>query len=354
MTVAFPATLGSEVVFLAAGPPTATDDVSTQGAREGNRWHDQTADEWWICSSATTGAAVWQSTIAPALNSTGRNKFHNPMFNVQQRGVGPFSGNGVYTFDRWTLVRVNDTVSISVGAVTDPARAAIGDEDVNQVLLDTFTGSATAGSYHNVCQRIEYLRRLSGKTITVSFWALSSASQKVGVSIDQNFGIGGSATVVGAGQAVTLTTAWARYSVTFSVPSVSGKTVGTGDFLAVSFWLSAEAINAVQSGSIGVQSGSVQLWGMQMEIGSAATALEKPDRSYDLGNCQRFYMTFSAYVPVTTSPATLVLPTTMRAAPFVSGGGAGFVTTGATASAAAVTVGQTTGAAQTLTFSADL
>jgi hypothetical protein len=61
MTTAFPASMGgSEIVFLALGPPTATDDATTQGAREGNRWHDQTADVWYVCSKPTTGAAVWQ------------------------------------------------------------------------------------------------------------------------------------------------------------------------------------------------------------------------------------------------------------------------------------------------------
>jgi hypothetical protein len=62
----------------------------------------------------------------------------------------------------------------------------------------------------------------------------------------------------------------------------------------------------------------------------------------------------SVFVPTVASPDTLIMPTTMRNTPVVAGGGAGFVITGATASAVAVTVGQTTGAAQTLTFTADL
>jgi hypothetical protein len=61
MTAHWPASLGgNEVVFIAGAPPTATDDATTAGAREGNRWHDQTADDWYICSNATPGAAVWR------------------------------------------------------------------------------------------------------------------------------------------------------------------------------------------------------------------------------------------------------------------------------------------------------
>jgi hypothetical protein len=38
-----------------------------------------------------------------------------------------------------------------------------------------------------------------------------------------------------------------------------------------------------------VQSGAINLWGIQLEIGSAATPLEKLDPADDLRKCQRFY-----------------------------------------------------------------
>jgi hypothetical protein len=162
--------------------------------------------------------------------------------------------------------------------------------------------------------------------------------------------------VTGTGQAVTLSTTWARYSVTLAIASTSGKVLGTTlntDFTALNLWYSAGTTVAPRAGSVGVQSGTVSIWGMQLEIG-VLTPLERVDPRTDLSNCQRFYNTFSVFVPAVAAPDTLVMPTTMRGTPTVAGGGAGFVTTGATASATAVTVGQTTGAAQTLTFTADL
>jgi len=38
-----------------------------------------------------------------------------------------------------------------------------------------------------------------------------------------------------------------------------------------------------------VQSGTVYICGVQLEIGSVATPLEKPDPQVDLANCSRFY-----------------------------------------------------------------
>ena len=43
--------------------------------------------------------------------------------------------------------------------------------------------------------------------------------------------------------------------------------------------------------NVGVQSGSIAIWGVQLEIGSVATPLEKPDPQQDLAKCQRFYQT---------------------------------------------------------------
>jgi hypothetical protein len=54
-------------------------------------------------------------------------------------------------------------------------------------------------------------------------------------------------------------------------------------------WLSSGATNNTVAGSIGVQSGTFAFWGVQLELGSVATPLEKPDPRMDLANCQRFY-----------------------------------------------------------------
>lgn len=268
------------------------------------------------------------ASVSPnaANNNVGRNLIHNPLFNVAQRGAGPFTTN-MYTLDRWqsTFLIAGQTVSIQSVGITDGSRAQIGDEAATTALVNTFTGSAAVSSYVIMQQSVEDVRRLAGKTVTVSFWATaSSGTPKLAISLDQVFGSGGSpsANVNGNGIAVTLSTTWARYQATISISSISGKTIGTNNDhkTVLNLWCSAETTTfGARTGNIGVQSGTIQLWGVQLEVGSVATPLEKPDPRYDLANCQRFYQAVTCAVRATTpGVASMLSPVyypTMRATP---------------------------------------
>lgn len=238
-------------------------------------------------------------TVTNAVANVGRNLIHNPLFNIAQRGAGPFTTG--YTQDRWSLGVTTDIVSVITAIIGDAGRTQIGDEEAIQCLANTFTGNAAAGAFNLVSQQIESLRRLAGKTVTVSFWAVAnSGTPKLGVSIDQLFGTGGSpsAAVLGNGLAVTVSTTWTRYTLTFGIPTIIGKTLGTNNDHSTSlrFWFSSGATNAVRSGNVGVQSNGISIWGVQLEVGSIATPLEKPDPQQDLAKCQRFYQTGSAQI----------------------------------------------------------
>jgi hypothetical protein len=235
------------------------------------------------------------------------------------------------TGDRWNLSFVGDTDSVSPQSILgDADRAGIGDETATFQLVNIFTGNAAAGSYSQITQRVEGVRRLAGTTVTLSFWAKAAATQKLGINATQVFGSGGSPSaavrVLATGNAVTLSTAWARYSSTFAIPSVSGKTLGTsgGDCTQLELWYSSGATLNAAAGNIGVQSGTIQLWGVQLEIGSVATPLEKPDPRYDVSNCQRFYQAYAQLLVSGYNAASgvvyneLILNTQMRAAPTVA------------------------------------
>jgi hypothetical protein len=204
-------------------------------------------------------------------------------------------GANVYTADRWSSSAATDTVAYSIPLLSDTDRAQIGDEAAICTLQNNFTGNAAAGAYNALLQRIESVRRLANKTVTVSFWArATSGTPKLGVGIGQLFGTGGtpSASVVVNGQSTSaLTTTMTRYSFTFSLPSISGKTLGTNndDSTQLAFYYSSGSTNNVAAGNIGVQSGIVQIWGVQLEVGSAATAFEKVDLADDYNRCRRYY-----------------------------------------------------------------
>lgn len=314
-------------------------------------------------TSVATTAFVQAATGVYAGN-VGRNVLHNAQMLVQQRGAGPFTTLNAHTADRWKIEVATDTVSFTFGALTDAARTQIGDETATSSLQNAFTGNAAAAAFNDIHQKIERVRRLGGKTTILSFWAAAnSGTPKLGIATGQIFGTGGSPSASvfpSPGQSVTLSTTWTRYSVTINWPSTSGKTLGTNgdDCSAVYFVYSAGSTNAAWAGSPGVQSGTIQIWGVQLEIAAsgqtAPSPLEKPDPQTQLAQCQRFYFTSLIYVAPTAdgSGTQLIYPTTMRAAPTIAGGGTGFAA--GAASANGCNIAQTTGGAQTLTFTADL
>jgi hypothetical protein len=121
---------------------------------------------------------------------------------------------------------------------------------------------------------------------------------------------------------VLLSTTWAKYSVPIALPSAAGKTLGTNGNDSTSLYLlySAGSGNAAWSGNVGVQSGSINLWGVQLEVGGTATPLEKLDPQQDLAKCQRFYQDIQVnsvgYAPAGTTIAASASPmVTMRASP---------------------------------------
>jgi hypothetical protein len=252
---------------------------------------------------AATKQYVDAAAAAIPSRNVGRNYIHNGTFRIWQRGNGPFSGN-IYTADRWVLGTSTDTSTVSRAATSDTMRSQVGDEEAQVALSCSVVSAGAAGSSTFVCQRIEDPRRLSGKTVAVSFYAYSggAAGLKVGVSVDQSFGTGGSpsATVVGAGTLVPLSsgTTWARYSTTLTLPSTAGKTFGTNNngSTILNLWLSAGSNFNSQSGSLGIQNGAtISLWGVQLELGSVATPLEKPDLAREMENCQRFFFSGTVY-----------------------------------------------------------
>jgi len=281
-------------------------------------------------SIATT--AFVQRAAAPSAGNVGRNVLHNAMFNVQQRGAGPWATNGSYTADRWELSLTGDTANAGVNLVSDAVRAQIGDEAAQSLLGNTFTGVNAAANFNRILQKIENVRRLAGRNVILSFWAwCGSGTLNLGAGLVQNFGTGGSpsASVVINGQAASITATPTRYSMTFAIPNAQGKTLGTNSDsnTELSFWFSSGTTQSVAAGNPGVQSGTVGIWGVQLEVAQPGqtqpTALEKLDPQQDLANCQRFYQVVNVtqrfYGPVSSAvmDATVTYVVQMRATPTI-------------------------------------
>ena len=89
---------------------------------------------------------------------------------------------------------------------------------------------------------------------------------------------------------------------------------------------------------------------IKLEAGPAATPFKLRQIGQELALCRRYYREFDAYVPSAGEERSM--PIDMRAAPTISGGGAGFSSTGTTAET--LIFEQTTGAVQTLKLDAEL
>jgi hypothetical protein len=249
----------------------------------------------------------------------GKNRIINGDFGVWQRGSSfNVTSSGTYLADRFAanFNGSGATRTVSRQAFTPGAAPVAGYE--GEFFLRYAQSVAGTGSTLNVLsQRIEDVRTFAGQTVTVSFWAKAAASTTVpSIQYYQNMGSGGSGDASGNfATNVALTTSWQRFSYSLTLPSLSGKTLGTSSFLAVDFYL---PLNATFT---------IDVWGVQLEAGSTATAFETASGSIqgELALCQRYYYAADATVVwwgnVTSGNnyyGNWWLPVPMRVAPTVA------------------------------------
>ena len=211
--------------------------------------------------------------------AAGKNEIINGAFNVWQRGtsISVAAGSNVFTADRWQAFVVGTTSTASQQAFTPGTAPASPYE--SQYFHRIATGAST--TYYELQQRIEDVRTLAGQTATYSFWAKASNAHTAAVYINQNFGVSGSANVGTAAQNISLTTSWQRFTLTFSIPSISGKTVGASSYInPFIYYVSGTVANT-----------SIDIWGVQLEQGSTATAFQTATGTIqgELAACQRYY-----------------------------------------------------------------
>ena len=252
----------------------------------------------------TTAVRTAQVGAAPFF--AGKNKIINGDFNVNQRNFTTATA-AAYGFDRWRFEFSTGTNTYSAQTFT-PGTAPVAGYEAKNFAQMAISGQSATSAYNILGQRIEDVRTFAGQTVTFSFWAkASSGTPSIGLEITQVFGSGGSpsafvSTPLGS---ITTSTSWARYSKTVAVPSISGKTIGTdanSSYIEANFWLSAGSDHATRASSIGINNSTFQIWGVQVEDGSVATAFNTATGTLqgELAACQRYYI---RYVPQTTGSA---------------------------------------------------
>jgi hypothetical protein len=231
-----------------------------------------------VADSSTSTGLRWQGDYA-----AGKNKIINGDFGVWQRGTS-FSnpGNGDYTTDRFKISYNGTGATRTVSQQTfTPGTAPVAGYEGQYFYRVAQTVAGTSQTFLTpVIQRIENVQTLAGQTATLSFWAKAGANISISGGLVQNFGSGGSSSVNTSVGTHNLTTSWQRFTATVSIPSISGKTIGTSAFLELYF--DSGSPTAVQT---------LDFWGFQLEASNTATAFQTATGTIqgELAACMRYY-----------------------------------------------------------------
>ena len=231
----------------------------------------------------TLGDAIDTSVWNVGYGQAGKNKIINGDFAINQRNFTTTGGG--YGFDRWALSTSGGTATFTPQTFTLGTAPVAGYESKNFSRIATTVGN-------DLCrleQKIESVRTFAGQTATISFWAKGTNPTTAGnlaITLQQFFGTGGSpsSSINLTQQTFVLTANWTRYTFTFAVPSISGKTLGTNndDYLGV--WIG-------QGTSVSADAWTLDIWGVQAEYGSKATPFQTATGTIqgELAACQRYF-----------------------------------------------------------------
>lgn len=229
-----------------------------------NTWGTKLNDNWSKLDSIVTGR---------------RNLLINGAFDIWQRGTtftGPF-----YTADRWRWDKLAGGVGSFVRILFPAGQTDVPGNPTYYAKANQTTVPTDPLAYPYLLQRIENVRTLAGKTVTLSLYTYGDAEETVIVSLLQNFGTAGSASVITqVGSITTGNGAWKKNTLTFTVPSIDGKTIDDAvpnHYLQLWLQMPLNKVFAIRFANI------------QLEDGDVATPFEQRHIADELALCQRYF-----------------------------------------------------------------
>ena len=235
-------------------------------------------------------------TVATTSNIVGfKNYIINGNFDVWQRGISQTS-DGYGSDDRWANTNVGSTKTHSQVACTNTERALFNASYFSRTVVNSVIG---ASNMVTKVQAIENVTKLAGKTVTISFWAKADSNKNIAIEIEQYCGSGGASSghIFTPLSTVSLTTSWQKKTVTFTIPSIIGKTLGTDgvhtSYTMIRFWFDAGSNFNSRIASLGQQSGTFDIAQVQLEEGSIATPFENLSYALQYEQCRRYYRRYA-------------------------------------------------------------
>lgn len=231
----------------------------------------------------------------------------NGNFDVWQRGtVANNPAFGAYLADRFLLSYAVDGGVLPANVAH--SRLTLTPSELSQSYYayritpdgagSAFGINASYGLFHRIENATKYLCG-SGKKLTLSFFARSSiAGKRIGISLSQRYGTGGSPSAAEniAGQIITLTAAWTKYTVTINTNTLTGKTFGTNndDYFQIGFFVMWGTTTASSqfgggTGETFVGAGNIDIAQVQLCAGDVALPFQPRSFAEELALCQRYF-----------------------------------------------------------------
>lgn len=221
-----------------------------------------------------SAAGVWKNRP----NYSNPNLLINGRFDIWQRATTATT-SGVVTADRWNGGDADG------GHTTTRNIFALGQTDVSgnprYYYNHNQTLAATVG-YSFLEQKLEDPERLSGRTVTLSFWAKAAANFTLATDF---LGIMNSVSVVDSpGISHSVTTSWQKFSLTETFPNfAAGATKTSNDFMACRFL-------PISAGLVY----NIDIANVKLEYGSISTELNPLSVDEELRNCYRYFRRWNA------------------------------------------------------------
>lgn len=237
--------------------------------------------------TASDGININGSNEISCTYQTGsKNRFINPYFDVWQRGTS-FTADG-YAADRWGFEEGSGASTVSRQSHT------LGNSTHKYFYRHNRT-SAAAAATKVIYQRIKGVESFQGENVAIQVYGLAGAAKTFRINYVQHFGTTGSPSsdVTGTPQSVSITTSAAFTEYTFSIPSITGKTLGTdgNDYLEI----------YIEEAS-GFGTFTLDIYAMQIEPGTVGTNLEQTTAEAELQKCLPYYWEPDSTLRFTASP----------------------------------------------------
>ena len=221
-----------------------------------------------------------------ASNITNENILINPQFDICQKQTAISSAtttSGTLTADMWYVNASGASYKTSRQNFT------VGQTDVPDNPKHYFRLEVTTANNNlYLAQFVEDLTRLGGREVTLSYWVKGTnpAGGSGQVVVVQDFGSGGStltSTVVGN---VTATSTWTKKSFTFTVPSLTGKTLGSVS--NVPDHNTQIRLFQIPSTDTATTAFTLDFANIKLEYGDTATPCFRENYGDTLRKCQRY------------------------------------------------------------------